>query len=1305
MKNYMKKITIIFGLALLLLGQSTFALNPWNGDPADCDQIRIRTTSTSGGAGCSSWSTNPVTVAPGGMVYVALYYHNTSTGPMTNTKLSVTKSPNSGASSSFTFSNVISSDQASQSSGTVTANITSSQTLTFASATWYPDQSSSPSSFPNGQSGSEVMNGGVNIGTIGTGWSHQGSIVVAFSVGNYTPTCVISNLSANSNPIIPPANSSQLTWANNGCTSVTISPAFSNGSNSVTANASGSVTVMPTSTTTYTITGVNGSATSSKSITVTIGSAAPTPCVVTSFSANPSTITAGGTAQLSWTTNGNCTSLNISPTVGAVYGSSGSVSVTPSIYTYYSITGYGATGSPSVLNTSVTVTVPSTCIIYSFYANSSVINLGDSTLLNWTTNGNCTSLSISPGVSGSLNANGSASVTPTSNTNYVITGQGSTGGTVTKNVTVTVNNTTPPTSCTITSFTANGSTISVGGTSQLSWTTNGNCTSLTISPNVGSVYGASGSVSVSPTINTTYIISGQGSSGSYSSLTANVTVNAVANCIVYNIYSNYSSITTGGTAMLFWTTNGNCTLLDISNYGPVSGTTGNVNVSPTVTTTYAMTGYGSNGSTSSKNTTITVNGANNSTACAITSFIANPSTITAGNSSALSWTTNGNCTSLTISPNPGVVYGTSGATTVSPSITSTYSISGTGASGSATPLTTTVTVTAGTSSCAITSFIANPNGNVSSGNPVVLSWTTTGTCGQIYINGNPVSGNYYTVYPTANTTYSLTSASGPASSVYVSVNAANNTVPTATTNYPTNIGTSRATIAGYVNGQGAVINGWLEFPCFGAQYGNVSGVTTANLSTVIYSLSPNNTYSYCAVAQNPATNVIYRANQISFTTTSSGRGNNNYSSPSVSTYSATNVSTNSATINGYADGNGDYNTTSWFRYGTSSGYLGMTTNIANRSSGGQNISEYLNNLSPNTTYYYQAAAQNSYDTVYGSIQQFTTGSSFLNNNGQTTAVTTVATNVTTGSATLNGLLLNTINSNTNVYFEYGTNVTLGGVTNRKYLGLGTSVPFSENITGLSPDTLYYFRANAENSAGVSHGSIEIFRTPGNYTNTNTNTTTTRTVYVNTGVTRAGLESPILLKIENRNPIFTVGDMVDYTITYSNIGSTKLTRPLLQVILPKYVTFVNTSRGTYDIDTSTISVALEDLEPQAGGVLYVQGKVVSLPDNHSDIVTTAILVYTNSAKAQENAMAYVLNHDYGYNNNNVNLGASAGFLNFWGLGLLGWLLLLILILLIILIARTYRRRYYDEAYYAPYVAPRPVSNHTDNQGIHQSTPHT
>ncbi|MGA3171493.1 MAG: choice-of-anchor tandem repeat NxxGxxAF-containing protein [Chthoniobacteraceae bacterium] len=90
--------------------------------------------------------------------------------------------------------------------------------------------------------------------------------------------------------------------------------------------------------------------------------------------------------------------------------------------------------------------------------------------------------------------------------------------------------------------------------------------------------------------------------------------------------------------------------------------------------------------------------------------------------------------------------------------------------------------------------------------------------------------------------------------------------------------------------------------------------------------------------------------------------------------------------------------------------------------------------------------------------------------------TSAATNINSTSATLNGSV-NPEGASTNVYLNYGLTGTYGSVSSSANAGVGTSVvPFSENIGGLLPGTVYHFQAVASNAAGTVYGDDETFET-------------------------------------------------------------------------------------------------------------------------------------------------------------------------------------------------------------------------------------
>ncbi len=549
----------------------------------------------------------------------------------------------------------------------------------------------------------------------------------------------------------------------------------------------------------------------------------------------------------------------------------------------------------------------------------------------------------------------------------------------------------------------------------------------------------------------------------------------------------------------------------------------------------------------------------------------------------------------------------------------------------------------GTTSCSANIY-ANPQ-TVNSGDSVALSWTSTGantvTVDGVTYSGSQATSGSTTVRPTSSRPYTIVANCNGGSQATDSVNVAVNNIQNNFCEvYDFSASPNRVIYSGQTVS--------LYWDTVDADYVIVDG-TRYNTSSGYKSVRPTRDTTYRMTAYCNDGTRIDRDVRVTVDYA------DDYEDLTLRTNRATNITTNSATLNGYIDANGN-NATRWFRYGTTSSTMYLTTNIVNHGTGAKNVSDSVYSLVPNTTYYYQVVASDSQGTHNeANIEQFHTNASFITPSGSTSAVTTIATGVSRTGAQLNGLLLNTSSYATSTYFEYGTDVIMNNRTVSKAMGTGTSLPLSDYITGLAPNTTYYFRANAENANGRVFGSIETFRTLGN-----------AVVVPPTVITRVGTASPIMLKVENRYQCFNNGNTVDYTVTYQNIGSTTLTNPLLQVVLPVHVAFGNTSRGTYAPSTHTVSIPLENLAPNQGGVIYVQGQVVSLPVNNSEIVTTALLAYTNSNGAQENAMAYVLNNQCFENNV---LGASAFFAGgFWPTTLCGWLLLIIILILIVLLVR-------------------------------------
>ncbi|MEW6364818.1 MAG: hypothetical protein AB1714_09290 [Acidobacteriota bacterium] len=237
---------------------------------------------------------------------------------------------------------------------------------------------------------------------------------VTVTVGSGRP--IIESFAANPSAIVA-GSSTTLSWATKGATRC----ALNHGIGEV--PTSGSVVVSPSATTTYTLRATGSGGVTAWSVTVSVS-----PIVIDSFSATPSAILVGSSATLSWSTQG-ATHCALDNLIGEV-PTSGSVVVSPSATTVYTLTASGS-GGTTTKTTTVTVTA-----IYGFAASPASINTGDSTTLSWQAGG--TSASIDHGIGG-VPINGSIVVSPATTTTYTLTAWAPGGFSVTAAVTVLVN--------------------------------------------------------------------------------------------------------------------------------------------------------------------------------------------------------------------------------------------------------------------------------------------------------------------------------------------------------------------------------------------------------------------------------------------------------------------------------------------------------------------------------------------------------------------------------------------------------------------------------------------------------------------------------------------------------------------------------------------------------------------------------------------------------------------------------------------------------------------------------------------------
>ncbi len=141
---------------------------------------------------------------------------------------------------------------------------------------------------------------------------------------------------------IGPGQTASLSWTSANATSLSIDQGVG-----VVNGPSGSLSVSPAATTIYTITATNGTASATATATVNA------PLAVT-LKASPANIAPGSQSTLTWASQG-ATSLSIDQGVGAVTGASGSVAVSPTQNTTYTITALDAQGNTATGSATVNV--------------------------------------------------------------------------------------------------------------------------------------------------------------------------------------------------------------------------------------------------------------------------------------------------------------------------------------------------------------------------------------------------------------------------------------------------------------------------------------------------------------------------------------------------------------------------------------------------------------------------------------------------------------------------------------------------------------------------------------------------------------------------------------------------------------------------------------------------------------------------------------------------------------------------------------------------------------------------------------
>lgn len=1258
--NKFKSAAVVLALFSLILSPmiSLASGAVFNTDPQDKPTLRVSNYTLNPGSS-TNWASSISNVHVGDIISFVFYYHNAGDQTALNTHANI--SFNYGA-SSVTASGFISANNAPSAYGSVSIypafgeNINS---LTFHSAEWYPNQSTSPTGAQGGP-----LN--FNLGDITPGWPSQGYLVVRYTSAGQTSSplsCTPGSQSIGLN-----LGAKFEAFGGNGTYAWSINDT-ANCSGSTETGLGGGARYWPNCSTAgvRTVTVSSGAQTAQCSLNVT----APTP---TGSAPTVSTGNASGIAQTSATLNGSATPNGAATSCWFEYGANSSLgqtvgnqsigagnysqNISTGIYGLSANTAYYyraacqnsyGTVRGNILSFTTANIIPTPTPTLTINPSSVTINAGSNSALHANYDPDGTGPLASYDVTASASWSSIGNTVATVSSGYVAgISQGDT------TITATYNNLSATAYVLVVGGGAQGSaptasTISATNLSQNSATLNGQVNPNGFATTFWFEYGTTYSLGQTTFMQSAGSGNGNGSAvQNISGLSSNATY-------YYRVTAQNQYGTTRGNILNFMTQNG-------------GGGAAVLTVSPS-------SAYINSGSGTTLHAYYDPDGAGGQAQYDVTS--------------SANWTSS-NYSVASVSG--GYVSGASQGTAT---ITATYSgasaasyINVTGGTQGSAPIASTNGATNINQNSATLNGLINPN------NSATTYWFEYGTnysLGQSVGNQSIGSGSSaqnvsYTIYGlnqntiyyyrvTAQNSYgttqgqilSFTTNNGGGGCTY---NCNGGAAPIVTTNYVSNLNYNSATMNGTVNPNGSNTNYWFEYgqtsslgQTTGFQYlGNYSG--PQNVTGQMYNLLSNMNYYYRVVAQN-SYGTTY-GSIYNFTTNGGGGnnncnyniggyyggyyGNNGNSAPCVQTLAPTNLGDNYATFNAQVttnnnNGNGD-SIIGWFEYGINSNSLTYTTNNSFIPSyaNNYNFSNGVTNLTGNTSYYVRAVARNSYGTSYGQTYQFST----TGNGGNATlpaVLTKPATYVARNSALLNGSA-NPNGGVGNAWFEYGPTASLGLKTNAQPIGSGNSyVDTAFALTSLVENTTYYFRVVAQTPAGISYGSVLRFTTAG-------------------GVTPPPPVPPEPIVVGSSclklNPVMnpaevSAGDEAVYTLTYKNNCGYDLSNASLQVVLPLESEFMASNNSFASKNSNTLSYNLGLVQKGFEGVVEIKNKIGDGVFKGSSLVYGSTMNWADAKGKFQTTSAYITAL--------VGGGAVAGLASLLSIfGGWGWLWLLLLLLI-------------------------------------------
>jgi hypothetical protein len=199
-----------------------------------------------------------------------------------------------------------------------------------------------------------------------------------------------------------------------------------------------------------------------------------------------------------------------------------------------------------------------------------------------------------------------------------------------------------------------------------------------------------------------------------------------------------------------------------------------------------------------------------------------------------------------------------------------------------------------------------------------------------------------------------------------------------------------------------------------------------------------------------------------------------YVIPTVQTNNFNSVSFNSATVNGLISSYGGTEITHrGFYWSTSNTEPDSGDQVIIVSDTTNTFNTILENLTPETIYYYRAFATNSIGTALGEVKQFTT----LKAIELPVIATKDATNIDHELAVINGEITSTGGASISECGFYWSSTNSNPERNNSFVEITENITnFSVELKNLTPGKIYYYRSFATNSAGTVLGEVKQFTT-------------------------------------------------------------------------------------------------------------------------------------------------------------------------------------------------------------------------------------